>query len=76
MARTPWFIILCPISAMAFVNKLDSDNPLRGDNMAAAYETRIGELVFTHEFADGYPTDETAARLYDERDFQRACQAT
>lgn len=41
----------------------------------AAYPTRIGELVFTHEFADGYPTDQTVARLYDERDFQRACQA-
>ncbi len=43
--------------------------------MTARYETRIGELAFTHEFADGYPTDETVARLYEERDFQRACQA-
>jgi hypothetical protein len=38
-------------------------------------ETRIGVLEFTHEFANGYPTDATIDKLYDERDFQRACQA-
>jgi hypothetical protein len=38
-------------------------------------ETRIGTLEFTHDFANGYPTDETVEKLYDERDFQRACQA-
>jgi len=38
-------------------------------------ETRIGPLMFTHDFADGYPTDATIDKLYDERDFQRACQA-
>src|SRR5580704_4037458 len=38
-------------------------------------ETRVGTLEFTHEFADGYPTDSTIQKLYDERDFQRACQA-
>jgi hypothetical protein len=40
-----------------------------------AVETRIGTLDFTHDFANGYPTDETVEKLYDERDFQRACQA-
>jgi len=40
-----------------------------------AIETRIGTLEFTHDFANGYPTDATVQRLYDERDFQRACQA-
>ena len=30
---------------------------------------------FTHDFANGYPTDATIDKLYDERDFQRACQA-
>jgi len=40
-----------------------------------AVETRIGRLDFTHDFANGYPTDETVEKLYDERDFQRACQA-
>lgn len=40
-----------------------------------ATNTRIGELKFTHDFASGYPTKETVEKLYDERDFQRACQA-
>jgi hypothetical protein len=38
-------------------------------------ESRIGALEFTHDFANGYPTDATVDALYDERDFQRACQA-
>jgi hypothetical protein len=37
--------------------------------------TRLGPLEFTHDFANGYPTDATVEKLYDERDFQRACQA-
>ena len=41
----------------------------------AVIETRIGRLEFTHDFASGYPTQETVEKLYDERDFQRACQA-
>ncbi len=36
--------------------------------------TRIGTLSFTHDFANGYPTKETVAKLFDERDFQRATQ--
>jgi hypothetical protein len=38
-------------------------------------DTRIGRLLFTHDFANGYPTKETVEKLYDELDFQRACQA-
>lgn len=38
-------------------------------------QTRIGELSFTHDFPDGYPTQETTQKLFDEIDFQRACQA-
>jgi len=38
-------------------------------------DTRIGTLGFTHDFANGYPTGATVQKLYDERDFQRACQA-
>lgn len=34
-------------------------------------DTRIGRLVFQN----GYPDHETLEKLYDERDFQRACQA-
>src|SRR4029453_4477428 len=37
--------------------------------------SRVGPLEFTHDFASGYPTDATVQKLYDERDFQRACQA-
>ena len=44
-------------------------------NATRTIETRIGALEFTHDFANGYPTRETLERLYDERDFQRACQA-
>jgi hypothetical protein len=37
-------------------------------------QSHIGTLEFTHGFANGYPTDKTIDILYDERDFQRACQ--
>jgi hypothetical protein len=43
----------------------------------AAFESvqsRIGELRFTHDFANGYPAPDTLQKLFDERDFQRACQ--
>ena len=42
---------------------------------AETVKTRIGKLKFTHDFKNGYPTDETVKKLYDEMDFQRACQA-
>ena len=42
---------------------------------AESVQTRIGALEFTHEFKDGYPTEESVKKLYDEMDFQRACQA-
>jgi hypothetical protein len=47
--------------------------PSLGQNQAV--NTRIGQLQFTHDFANGYPTRETVEKLYGERDFQRACQA-
>jgi hypothetical protein len=45
-----------------------------GKSRLQKIETRIGTLEFTHDFANGYPTDATIDKLYDERDFQRACQ--
>ena len=45
------------------------------DSGAQTIDTRIGKLQFTHDFANGYPTRDTVEKLYDERDFQRACQA-
>jgi hypothetical protein len=46
-----------------------------GQGESQGIETRIGGLEFTHDFANGLPTDATVEKLYDERDFQRACQA-
>jgi hypothetical protein len=45
------------------------------DSAPQEIETHIGTLEFTHDFANGFPTDATVEKLYDERDFQRACQA-
>ena len=42
---------------------------------AETLKTRIGDLSFTHDFAVGYPTDATVEKLFNEMDFQRACQA-
>ena len=42
---------------------------------AETIKTRIGDLSFTHDFANGYPTDATVEKLFDEIDFQRAAQA-
>ena len=42
---------------------------------AETLDTRIGELEFTQSFVDGYPTDATVDKLFDEMDFQRATQA-
>ena len=42
---------------------------------AETLKTRIGDLSFTQNFADGYPTDATVDKLFNEMDFQRACQA-
>ena len=42
---------------------------------AETLETRIGKLEFTHSFADGYPTNATVDKLFNEMDFQRAVQA-
>jgi hypothetical protein len=53
----------------------DLVKPTTGQDESQKIETRIGTLEFTHDFANGYPTDATIDKLYDERDFQRACQA-
>jgi len=40
-----------------------------------SFNTSIGQLDFTNDFINGYPTKETTDKLFDEIDFQRACQA-
>jgi len=42
---------------------------------AETLDTRIGKIEFTHAFANGYPTDATVEKLFNELDFQRAVQA-
>jgi hypothetical protein len=38
-------------------------------------DTPIGKLSFTPDFINGYPSGESVKRLFDQLDFQRACQA-
>ena len=38
-------------------------------------EIGFGLLEFTHDLANSYPTVASIQKVYDERDFQRACQA-
>jgi len=49
----------------------DGEAPEGGETI----DTRIGKLSFTHDFANGYPTEETVEKLFDAMDFQRATQA-
>jgi hypothetical protein len=80
------FSLILLALATAFAASCDSQNSnprsrpnVQGNSTASEgkdrVETRIGTLEFTHGFANGYPTDGTIEKLYDERDFQRACQA-
>jgi hypothetical protein len=68
-------------AAMGMLSIAGTENPAyaqanpTGAGGPQKIETRIGTLEFTHDFANGYPTDATIDKLYDERDFQRACQA-
>jgi hypothetical protein len=66
-------LIMPLVVAVSGATAAAADLPVR--HLAQKIETRIGTLEFTHDFASGYPTEATVKRLYDERDFQRACQA-
>ena len=63
------------LSAASAINRLHAELKPSDRNPVHEVDTRIGTLQFTHDFPDGYPTDATIEKLYDERDFQRACQA-
>ena len=57
-------------------NKTKNDTESKTSELGSSYkmetrDTRIGKL----SFENGYPDHETLEALYDERDFQRACQA-
>jgi hypothetical protein len=66
-------IVLPLILAVSSAAAVAADAPAR--HAPQKVQTRIGTLEFTHDFANGYPTEATLNKLYDERDFQRACQA-
>ena len=66
---------LCRRHATALGRAQDVKQSVRTRPIPQKIDTRIGTLEFTHDFANGYPTDATIDKLYDERDFQRACQA-
>jgi hypothetical protein len=63
------------VIALTLALTFKASNGSTGQNGPDAIPSRIGPLDFTHGFANGYPTDATIQKLYDERDFQRACQA-
>jgi len=63
------------VMAAGVLQAAPSANAQSAGSASQRIETRIGTLEFTHDFANGYPTDATIDKLYDERDFQRACQA-
>jgi hypothetical protein len=73
-AAAPAAIGMLSVAATANPTYAQEANPT-GRGQPQRIETRIGTLEFTHDFANGYPTDATIDKLYDERDFQRACQA-
>jgi hypothetical protein len=66
---------LAALGARAAVPVALSATPLALANAPASAQesrdTRIGKLTFE----SGYPSNETVQKLYDEMDFQRACQA-
>src|SRR6516225_4483421 len=56
------------LASALFVSSLSGAVPALAQE---AMDTRIGKLTFE----SGYPSKETVQKLYDEMDFQRACQA-
>lgn len=69
-------LIICMfISLLGFYSCTQQSASENTNSNPNKVQTRIGELEFTHDFENGYPTDETVKKLYDEVDFQRACQA-
>lgn len=65
-------IIAKTLTAVAILATMSINTTLHAQT---TIDTRIGKLSFTHDFGNGYPTKESVEKLYDERDFQRACQA-
>jgi hypothetical protein len=64
-------IIKTQIKTLAFMAAFNSPAFAQELPTTGPVETRLGKL----ELTDGYPTEATAKKLYDDIDFQRACQA-
>ncbi len=62
---------LIPLAMMLCAVFISPEVQSQGESL----QTRIGELSFTQDFANGYPTDATQELLFNEMDFQRATQA-
>jgi len=69
--KTFFAALVCAMASVLNTHAQDSVTQAQGETI----ETRVGKLSFTHDFANGYPTKETVKLLFDEMDFQRACQA-
>jgi hypothetical protein len=67
--RSGWIVALGIVYVIAGLIALSSVVTALQAQVSAS--TRIGEL----KFESGYPSMETVAKLYDEMDFQRGCQA-
>lgn len=62
------------VGATACTHGATSAGTTPATNLDNTIQTRIGELSFTHDFENGYPTKSTQQHLFDELDFQRAVQ--
>ena len=67
--------IVCMLNFMVVstVSSAEIKQPVKksGRALEGTVKTRIGKL----KFINGYPSDSTIKKLYNELDFQRACQA-
>ncbi len=78
-ARLVVFILALATGISPMLAQINSGTSKEADNGKKVNEapppqpidTRIGEL----NYENNYPTNETVIKLYDEMDFQRACQA-
>ena len=74
MTQPMWVVCTMAVTLLLLVGCATPSGPMVS-NKEGAVSTRIGELTFTHDFENGYPTGETQTLLLEEMDFQRACQA-
>jgi len=80
MKSIKYVVFSCAVLALLAVGcgkteQAGSGNSMATTSSAETIDTRIGELNFTHDFANGYPTHATRKKLFNEMDFQRATQA-